>query len=136
MLNENDIIDILIEYYEGKGYSVDQRSNTSQKGIDIKFKKGEKFIYVEAKGATSSKKTVNYGKPFNSNQVNTHIAKAILQIVQIREQFKNQSYIIALPNNEDHRFSIDPIKNFFREINVKVLLVTDNREVIEYVSYL
>ena len=106
MLTENEIIDIIENYFTMQNYEVKEKNYTYGKGNDLVLEKDGEIIYAEVKGATSSKKnTKNYGNPFSSSQVKTHIAMAFFQIVSLMNINGNKNmYLIVLPDNEDHKF--------------------------------
>ena len=105
LLNENDVVNFVSIYLEKKGYKIEQKLTTTQRGIDIVAHHPEKgCCCVEAKGATSSKKDSNrYNKEFNSSQVKTHIGVAILRSFQTKQQHTTSLVVIALPNNQKHK---------------------------------
>ncbi|WP_346338297.1 hypothetical protein [Vibrio parahaemolyticus] len=80
MLTENKIVDLVCSQLELDGLTISQKLDTTQTGIDIVAvsETGKKY-FVEAKGATSSKKlTKRYGQEFNKSQVKTHIGMALV----------------------------------------------------------
>jgi Holliday junction resolvase len=58
MLTENDVVKAVSNKLNAIGYKVVQSLTTNEKGIDIIAQKGDVKLYVEAKGETSSKKTI------------------------------------------------------------------------------
>lgn len=105
MLTENHIIDIVTAYYMNLGYLQIQKKYTSDKGIDLILKKENILVYVEAKGETSSKESSsNFGNPFSSSQVKTHVAMALYQIFSsINSSPENVMFVLAFPNNQFHK---------------------------------
>lgn len=100
MITEDKVINSTINKLQQIGFEVREKSNTIPGSIDIYAVKDNVEIFIEAKGGTTSKNTSRKGKPFSANQINTHIAMAILKVMQIR-QIKNTARIaIALPNVE------------------------------------
>ncbi len=132
MLTENNILNILSDYFTKESYKILERSNTASKGIDLKLQKENEIIYIEAKGETSSKVgTKNYGNPFSKSQVKTHIAVALLQILVLMNDNAG-IFIIALPDNDNHRFYLSKIKSSLEKLNVKVLLIANDNRITKY----
>lgn len=68
VLDENEVVEIMSNYLRKIGYSIEKSVTTRQKCIDIIACKEEEKLYIEAKGATSSKKeSKNYGQLFSSS---------------------------------------------------------------------
>lgn len=136
MLTENEIIDIIISYYSNLGYSNTKKNYTNQKGIiDLVFQKDKNTVFVEAKGETSSKpNSSNFGNPFSSSQVRNHIANSIYQIFTVlKYKTEHTFFILAFPDNADHRNYLEPIKHVLKEININVLLIDKNKQINKYI---
>lgn len=80
MLIENQVIEYVVQYLQEGGFEIETVSRTSERGYDIKAKKGNKFLYVEAKGQTSSKGYNRYGKEFTKNQKKDHVVKQYMKL--------------------------------------------------------
>lgn len=129
MLTENKVVDLVCAQLELDGFTISQRLDTTQTGIDIvaESRTGTK-CFVEAKGATSSKEsTKRYGIEFNKSQVKTHIGMALVAAFKIREDHPNHESIIALPNNASHRELIESMSTPIRASGVKVWLIDEER---------
>ena len=131
MLTENDVVTAVSNYLLEKGYAIDQSLTTSQQGIDIVASHPTHGrCLVEAKGATSSKKTSSrYGKEFDSNQIKTHVGVAILKSFQTIQIHKDAEVVIALPDNTGHRKIIDSIRHPIKESGITVFFVTEDSKV-------
>ena len=86
MLNEHQVIEYLCKFLKDKRYKIKKLSTPTEHGVDIlaEAPDGKKMLYVEAKGATSSKRgTRRFGHPdgFDSSQWADHIAKAFSNAV-------------------------------------------------------
>lgn len=127
LLTENDIIDVVCKYLVSMNYDILHKSYTNQKGIDIEAKKECQFLYVEAKGETSSKPSTNrYGKPFSRTQIYSHISKAIyksLQILSNNEEDKEIITAIAIPDTRNHNELIDKVLPALNMQNIVVIIV-------------
>ncbi|MBO0423090.1 hypothetical protein [Enterococcus plantarum] len=133
LLTENEVVEIMMNYLNSQGYTIERYATTTQTGIDIEaFKNGNK-ICIEAKGATSSMKdSARYGKPFNDNQVKNHIGKAVVAALKVlNQECKDTISAIALPNNATHRKQIDQIQTPLKQLGVKVFLVSKDN-VLDY----
>ena len=128
LLNENDVVNFVSIYLEKKGYKIEQKLTTTQRGIDIVAHHPEKgCCCVEAKGATSSKKDSNrYNKEFNSSQVKTHIGVAILRSFQTKQQHTTSLVVIALPNNQKHKAIIESVRVPLMNSGIQVFWVNEN----------
>jgi hypothetical protein len=135
MLTENQIIEYFCNYLIGNGYKINQSLNTNEKGVDIIASKDGKDIKVEAKGATSALSTSNrYGREFNKNQVHNHVSVALFMISKLmtEDNGKNIDYAFVLPCNENHINEIKSISLVIKRLFIKVFLVKENGEVIEF----
>lgn len=106
MLTENDIIEILVEYFRTLGYTDIKSMSTLQRGIDITALNSKGIrLCIEAKGETSSKPLSNrYGKPFQGKQIASHVGGAILKTMVTMNDPKYQSceFGIAFPLNHEN----------------------------------
>jgi hypothetical protein len=132
MLTENDVVDATCKAIENEGYTINQKLNTIQKGIDVVGEKNGIKIYIEAKGGTSSKLTTNrYGKPFNGNQVKDHVANALLKTCETISKYHgpNTEVAMAFPDNEEHRDRIAKIQPVIRKLNIILFWVKEDKSV-------
>ena len=131
MLTENNIVEYISEYLEENGYKIEQALTTSQHGIDIIAHHPEKgFCFVEAKGATSSKKdSSRFGKEFNANQIRTHVGVAILKSYQTLQENSSAEVVIALPNNAGHKKVIHSIHEPLKKSGIKLYFVNKDGSV-------
>lgn len=135
MLTENDVVTAVSNYLIEKGYAINQALTTSQQGIDIiATHPTHDRCLVEAKGATSSKKSSNrYGIEFNNNQIKTHVGVAILKSFQTIQLNKDAEVVIALPDNIGHRKIIDSMSHPIKQSGIKAIFVDENNEVEKYI---
>lgn len=132
MLTENDVIAATCNELQSVGFEIIQSLHTSEKGIDIIAQKERLTLYVEAKGETSATETTKrFGKPFNQNQIESHVSRALLTISKIITQKQGTLFkvAIALPDNEGHRKVIKQIKSVLCTLQVTVIWVADNENV-------
>lgn len=128
MLYENDVVDATIAWLEHQGWTIESFAHANQTGDDIRARQGGDLLLVEAKGATSSVgSSAKYGEPFSKNQVNDHVAKAVLRAMQYRSN--GVLAAIALPDNQDHRAEIAKAQAALREIRIGVFWVAEDNSV-------
>ncbi|MEQ6166164.1 restriction endonuclease [Ekhidna sp. MALMAid0563] len=125
MLTENDVVEILAEHLSNQGYQIIQSLTTNEKGVDLIAEKNGVRLYVEAKGETSSKATTNrYGKPFNKNQIKSHVSRAILTSMKVQSSKPNSEVAIALPDTDDHKQLIQVITPSLKKLGIGVYWVS------------
>jgi Holliday junction resolvase-like predicted endonuclease len=137
MLTENDVVAATCTKLQTEGFEIIQSLHTSAKGIDIIAKKGDLVLYVEAKGETSALSTTKrYGKPFNYNQIESHVSRALLTASKLLTQKQGEYFrvAIALPNNDGHRKLINQIQLVINALNIIVIWVT-NKDTIDIEGY-
>lgn len=127
-MNENEVIRELISYLNTQNYTVCSTANTSQTGYDIKACNSVETLYVEAKGATSSKPgTTRYGKPFSGNQALSHVSRALFTTMKIYCDNKlesNKIVALALPDDKAHNTLINSVKMATEKLNIRVYWVS------------
>jgi hypothetical protein len=135
VLTENDVVEAVCTYLLEIGYEINQKLTTTQTGIDIVATNscGTK-CYVEAKGATSSKReSSKYGTEFDLSQVKVHVGVALVAAFKVVNEFPNSESLIALPNNSNHKSLIDSMCHPIKNSGVGVLLVGADGYVEKYV---
>jgi len=130
MQTENDVTLRLAEYLRTEGYRDINHLTTIQRGIDLVATDPDGVIhYVEVKGETSASNTSSrYGKAFTINQINNHVARALLATFKAMDQYGNDGaqFGMAFPENEGHLKVLATIKETVRKLAVKVYLVSEN----------
>lgn len=137
MLTENDVITAACLKIEELGFDIVQSLHTSEKGIDIIAHKDEFTLYVEAKGETSASQTSSrYGKPFNANQIDSHVSRALLTASKLIQQKQGELFkaAIALPDNDGHRKVVNQIRTVLETLGIVMIWVSKDRVVVEYLS--
>ena len=130
-MDENVVCKLLRDDLERRGFEITQEClPTSKHGIDLKVKKGTIELFIECKGATSSKKnSKRFGKEFDKRQIRNHISKALYQSACALTQFANQKEIeagIALPKTEKHIKCIENIKPALHKLGITIIWVCDD----------
>jgi len=134
VLTENDVVQAVAGHLEDEGYRIVRALSTNQRGIDIvaEHPATKKQLLVEAKGGTSSKEgTANYGNPFTSNQVKTHVSVAFYYAAMLRQKHSTSGAEIALafPDDKAHRTLIEGISSALNVLGVFVFFVDSSRRV-------
>ena len=130
-LTENHVVDAVCRYLQTRGFEIVERATTAQRGRDVLARRdsprGPIELAVEAKGATSSKPgTQRHGKPFNSNQVLSHVARAFYTAASIEAP----AYAaIALPNTPIHQARVAAIDSALDRLGISLLWVGANDSV-------
>jgi hypothetical protein len=111
---------------ENRGWTIESRLLTTQRGPDIRAVRGRQRLLVEAKGEGSSKRgSRRYGSTFNRNQMRTHIGAAILTALKVAGQRQVQSGI-ALPDNVHHREVLGDARMPLQEVGVVLFWVSED----------
>ena len=129
MLTEDAVVAAVCRTLEEHGYEIVARALATEHGHDIVAVKDGRRLFVEAKGAGSSKEgTARYGSEFSRNQVFDHVAKAVLKAMRVVTARDGRAGI-ALPDNPNHRREIGQIRAALHAAGVAVFLVSDAEEV-------
>lgn len=133
-LFESCVICAVRGYLEQSGYQVEQALSESEQGDDIVASSPRDGIrlYIEAKGATSSKPgSKRYGRPFSPAQVRDHVANAFYRAAHMLTRTSDFSTRVgmALPDNADHQRRVAEIGGALRNLGVEVFWVSSERVV-------
>lgn len=136
LLFEFDVVETTAQYLSSKNFTVQQQLRPTEKGIDIIATRNtptKLFAYVEAKGATSSRKnSARYGKSFDSAQVKIHIAEAYYTATNLilDDNLANTRIVgIALPDTELHRRYEGKIHKGLLKLGIGVFWIDSDRNV-------
>jgi len=129
MLNENHVTEILAMYFIKNKHVIVDKLTTVQRGIDL-IVRDEKGVntYIEIKGETSASVTSKrYGKPFDSDQINNHVGRALLATFKAMNKYTsdNDRFAIAFPDTGGHEKVMSNIKSVLDKLNVTIYLVSD-----------
>jgi hypothetical protein len=129
MLTEDQVVDAVCRELDERGYLIVERAAITQHGHDIVATKASMSVIIEAKGAGSSKPgTARFGNEFNSNQVNSHVARAVLKAMRVVSAGEARAGI-ALPDNQNHRQEVDQISAAPGAAGIAVFWVREPAEV-------
>ena len=129
VLTEDQVVDAVCGELERRGYAIVERALATQHGYDIVATKDAMAAIIEAKGAGSSKSgTARFGQEFNSNQVNLHVARALLKAMRVISAGEAHAGI-AFPDDRNHRREVDQISRALGDAGIAVFWVTEPAQV-------
>lgn len=135
---ENEVIDSVVSKLKSLKFEIISTCNTKEHGVDIVSQKEEHTLLIEAKGCTSSMKdSSNYGKPFNRNQVRTHISVALFTAMNLISEYKDKDKVIvgiALPYEKNHKEFIEKLKYALNKLEIVIFWVNHKEVLIEFTS--
>lgn len=124
-LDENAVIAVVCEDLECRGYTIEQRLHTTQKGVDvIALAPDGSRLFIEAKGATSSRQTSrNYGKPYSGVEVRINVAEAFYTAACLVGQQLDEGTRPAMAFQDDplHRRYVEPLVSACAALSVEIL---------------
>jgi hypothetical protein len=136
MLYENDVIESVCVELRRRGYSIEQKLTTIQRGDDIIAVSRDARMHrllVEAKGAMSSHgASKRHGKPFDSAQVRVHVAEAFYKAAEVLSRSSLDEHVsaaIAFPDDHLHRACTERIRKVLDKLGIIVFWVRDDRSV-------
>lgn len=134
LLNENQVIKAVVSFLQAHRFQGIRTSTTHQHGVDIKagFPDGNGELWIEAKGATSSKPgTSRFELGFSGSQSRDHMANAVytaLRYVSLPSSERPRLSGIALPV-EQRATLVEPVLPVLSRLGVVVFLVSKDRTV-------
>ena len=136
MLYETDVIEAVCQHIEARGYSIRQKLNTTQHGIDVIASSAAPRsleLCVEAKGETSQRNgSERFGKPFDSAQVKVHVAEAFSTGAELRfakGASDSRRVALAFPKTALHLRYVASIEAAFTVLQLGVFWVAADRTV-------
>jgi Holliday junction resolvase-like predicted endonuclease len=135
MLDENEVIEAVCEHLNAEGWTIVQKCSTHERGIDIIARNSEsgKHLFIEAKGATSSKPgSKRYDLGFNKNQVFDRVAKGFYTGVctcACAGRSPQDTIALAFPDTVAFRNRLDPLRTAVHLLGMKIYLVREDRSV-------
>jgi hypothetical protein len=132
-LTENDVVAAVAKHLAALGWKCTCLT-TKDKGIDILAKRDDSPVryLVEAKGMTSADPaSKNYGKPFEPQQIFTHVAKAFHTAASLRGRNPNDLVAIAVPDSRLHKSHLKAIEYALTQLRINAFLVGLDHQIIE-----
>ncbi len=135
MLVESDVVDAVCNHISNLGYTIHQQLPPTKQGVDIIASRAEtpQDLWIEAKGETSERKSSKrYGQPFDSAQVNIHVAEAVYTAIKHLAAIpagSDRTVCIALPSNELHHRYADAVSPVLFKLGVVILWVKQDGSV-------
>ena len=140
---ENYVVNKTIDYLKDEGYEIENCCLNRQKGNDIVAYNDKYKIIIEAKGNTSQDENSNrYGEPFDKGQRDDHIGRAIYKLNTEYYKEKNSNdknkkiclFAIALPNDNNHKATLEAQEPILKLIGYGVYLCDENGKVTEHIK--
>ena len=125
-LFENEVVSAVRGYLQSEGYRIESFARAKEHGDDIVAESSDAKVFIEAKGATSSREgSKRYGEPFTRNQVKDHVAKAFYRAAKMRENRGNNNVQVgvAFPKNADHEEMVSKIDCSLSDLRIEVFWV-------------
>lgn len=128
-MTEDDVVILLKRHLENNDWIVGSNYCLGQKrGPDIKARKGNNILIVEAKGAKANDSSpTKKRKYFDTGQIKTHFGKALVKILEMKKNMPDAFFAIAHPDDPDVRRAIGGITTFLKELNIKHFWVARNK---------
>lgn len=124
-LTENDVVALVASYLAENGWQILSQASTTERGVDIEASKDSLRLAVEAKGATSaSQGTARFGKPFDRNQVRSHVSRAFFTAASALSCEESRRTAMAFPDTPNHREFVTTIDQAIRQLQIGIFWVT------------
>ena len=121
-LDENAVVAAVCAALAHHGFEILSRAHTSQTGPDIVAARDGVTLYVEAKGATSSREgSKRFGQPYDSTMARINVAEALYTAVAARTRHADVEELrssIALQDDEMHRRLVAPLEPGMDELSL------------------
>lgn len=128
VLYEDDVTDAVCAELERRGWSIEQRLRSTERGDDIIATRGAQRFIIECKGETSADSRTNrHGKPFDPGQVNSHVSRAMLRAMRVVSEGHLAG--VAFPEERRHRIEVDKVRIAVERLGIVVCWVTEDRGV-------
>jgi len=127
-LTEDQVNELVKEFLERHGWQDVVALSGNATGVDVSGidPQGERKVEVECKGGTSGRVgSARFGRPFDSAQVNVHVAEAVFKALCYRERSHKSTILIALPDDEMHLSRIAPVEQTLMRLGICLLAVSD-----------
>lgn len=123
MVTEDDVVHAAAAALREAGWTITQQLTTKQTGVDLIAERNGQRLMVEAKGYTSASTTsARFGKPFSSNQLLDHTAKAIYKALAVASAGHDLAGI-ALPDDRRTLDLVAAVRPALDEVGVHVIWV-------------
>lgn len=129
VLVEGFVVEATCAELTRRGWVATPVPTTASRGVDIVATHGTVELWVEAKGAGSSRQgSSRYGKSFTASQVDTCVSKAALKALEAVTA--GVAAAVAFPDNPDFRVKVQRSGAALRQLNVAIFWVAETGEVI------
>jgi hypothetical protein len=129
-MTEDEVVQSLCSWLKSKGWQIKSYCIGRQRGNDIEAVRKRETLIVEAKGTKG--KLSNTTRPkFDSGQVETHLGKAIVKVLEQKAFNPKATIAIAHPYNEYLMQVMQTIRPELKKAGIKLYWVKSEQEVLE-----
>jgi hypothetical protein len=127
MLTEDQINVTVKAFLEARGWLNVRALSGKAKGVDVigDHPGGSGLVLVESKGGTSGESgSANFGVPCTTPQIRSHVAKAVFTALCLRERSRENTVLIALPDDDAHESRVLAVESTLKNLNIGLLAVS------------
>ncbi|MCU1530373.1 MAG: hypothetical protein JWP75_4136 [Frondihabitans sp.] len=121
-LDENAVVAAVCAALTAHGFEIRARAHTTQTGPDIVASREDVELYVEAKGATSSRVgSKRYGRAYGSTDARINVAEALYTAVAVRTRHTGVAVVraaVALQDDQLHRRLVAPLEPSMDDLRI------------------
>jgi hypothetical protein len=129
MLTEDQVNSAVKGFLEDVGWKHVVALSGNEHGVDVRgdHPSDARKVQVESKGGTAGRPgSARFGKPFDASQVTSHVARAVLTVMRLREKEPRNTVLIALPGDEPHLSIACSVRASLEKLSIGLLAVTDS----------
>ena len=131
-LTENEVVEHLCNWLIKEGWQILNKNIDHSRGTDIKAEKGRKLLIVKAKGARGNPRShVTTRKKFDCGQIKTHLGKAIVKVLELKNDYPKALLAIAQPDDPDIRKCLQKVIPEITKLKIKLFWISTAGQVIE-----
>jgi len=136
LLTENATIDFLVSYLEVNGWEIIDKKYGNSHGYDIEAIRYDETLIVEVKGAMANEGSKIKKRPFfDSGQIKTHLGKAIVKVLEVRNERPEAIIAIAHPYTPSIVKIVTPLLPYLVVLGIEHFWVKENGEVTDKHSF-
>jgi hypothetical protein len=120
------VVDAVAGFLAAGGWKVEQALHGQQRGVDVIARRGERQLFVEAKGGTSTRKTSqHYGKPMTPTVVKGNVEAAFMTAA-IAATRVGVVAAMAFPDIDAYRNRVEPLGPALGRLGISVMWVAED----------
>ena len=127
MLTENEVNVAVKAFLESHGWVRVVALSGREHGVDVEgdHPDGKRKVQVESKGGTSGDSTTSrHGAAFSGSQIRSHIGKALLTVMHLRDRSAANTVLLALPDDDAHLLHIRHVAESLKKLEIGVLAIS------------